>query len=185
MNLLFPVLIITAAVISFIGETAAEASTALIAGAADAMTLVLTLGGNMAFWNGMMTIAESCGITRLLQKLFSPILRLIFGVLPAKSKEQIAINLSANLLGLGNAATPSGLKAMELLDTEAAEEQRTLFVILNSCSLQLIPTSVAAVRLAAGSSSPFDITLPILFSSAVSLVTAVMLAKIIFYIKRR
>ena len=187
MDYLFPVLILLSFVIGIFEGTLSDLSTALIEGACEAVTLFLTLAGTMSFWNGIMAVAQKAGIISLLNSLLNPFLTLLFGKgkLTKETGEMVSFNLSANFLGLGNAATPSGLKAMKLLHHSASPREETIFVILNSCSLQLIPTSVAAIRLSAGSLSPFDITMPILCSSLISVAVSLLTAKIIFYFKRR
>ena len=116
-------------------------------------------------------------------KIFAPLLRPLFPRLDKKSDafQSITMNISANLLGLGNAATPFGLKAMEQLHTlndrrDIASNEMVVFVVMNTASLQLLPTTLAALRQSYGSSAPFEIIVPVWISSACALTVALLIA---------
>ena len=145
-----------------------ELSSAALNGAAQAIELTLSLLGVMALWSGLMKIADKGGITAILAKVFSPFLRILF---PA-----------ANLLGLGNAATPFGIVAMKEMQKEnktpeIANKSMAMFVVLNTASIQLIPTTIAAMRASAGSKQPFDIIVAIWIVSFLSLFVGIITAK--------
>lgn len=149
---------------SVITGRGSEVTAAMFAGAEQAVTLVLSLLGAMCLWSGLMRIADRAGITRGLAKLFAPVLRLLFPTVPGDSAaaRAICMNMSANLLGMGNAATPFGLAAMKELDglhpaRGTATDPMVTFVVLNTACFQLIPSTVAVLRSAAGSADPFDI----------------------------
>ena len=153
-----------------------QVSNAAISSCAGAVELVLSLTGAMCLWSGVMNVADKAGITRGLAKLFSPVLRVLFKGLPkdAPALKAISMNITANLLGLGNAATPLGIRAMQQLSKEnggsdTASRHMITFVVLNTASLQLIPTTIATLRLNHGSAAPLDILPAILITSAVSL----------------
>ncbi|MFT8887724.1 MAG: nucleoside recognition domain-containing protein [Ethanoligenens sp.] len=151
-------------------------SQAAIKGAQDAILLCITLLGVICLWNGLMKIAESAGITRVLANLFLPLTRRLFPDLPphGAGMQAVCMNMTANLLGLGNAATPLGLRAMRELAAVShkkgtATNSMAMFVVINTAALQLIPTTTAAIRIRFGSVSPFDILPCTWISSLVSL----------------
>ena len=142
----------------------AEVARAAMEGAQAGLELCISIGGMLCLWSGVMEVMERCGLAEKLARFMAPALRLIFGegARDKETREAIAANISANLLGLGNAATPLGLKAisrlarMEKVPGRASDDMCTL-VVCNAASLQRIPPTVAAVRLAAGCERPFDI----------------------------
>ena len=164
----------------------AEVSNAVLGGAADAVQLVITLAGAICLWNGVMKIADKAGLTQKLARLMSPIMRLLFPDVQKDSPAAKAIcaNVAANLMGLGNAATPLGLKAMQELEKQSplvgtASNSMVMFVVLNTASLQLIPTTIAMLRAKNGSLTPMDILPAILMSTLVSLTAGIIVAKLL------
>ena len=128
-------------------------SKAFVDSAADAVQLLLTLAGVICLWSGLMKIAEKSGLTSLAARLFAPLLRRLFPRLDKNSAafEAITMNITANLLGLGNTATPPGLKAMRELHAlnghgDTASDEMVLFVVMNTASLQLFPATLGALR---------------------------------------
>lgn len=175
----------------FTGNTSALAEGTL-QGASDAITLLLTMAGIMCLWSGVMEIGERCGFTKAVSKILSPVLSLLFKGLDKSSKayKSICMNISANLLGLGNAATPFGLAAMSELDTlnnrdETASNEMILFVVMNTASIQLLPTMIGTLRQSFGSKTPFDILPAVWISSACALSVALILAVIFNKSKRK
>ena len=161
----------------FMGNTA-DISNALIESGASSIQLILTMAGIICLWSGIMKIAVESGLTNIFAKIFAPLLRPLF---PRLDKKSITMNISANLLGLGNAATPFGLKAMEQLHTlndrrDIASNEMVVFVVMNTASLQLLPTTLAALRQSYGSSAPFEIIVPVWISSACALAVALLIA---------
>ncbi len=151
-----------------------------------AVSLVIGLSGVMAVWGGLINIANRSGFSALLTKTAKPIICKIFKGLNYDSAalNAITMNITANLLGLGNAATPLGLKAMKLLEEEEGAADRpsknmTLLAVINACSIQIIPTTVAAVRSGAGSKSPMEILPCVLAVSAISLSVALLAAEVL------
>lgn len=165
----------------FLGNTD-DLSKAFVDSAADAVQLLLTLAGVMCLWSGLMKIAERSGLNALVAKLFSPALRLLFPRLAPDGAafEAISMNISANLLGLGNTATPLGLRAMKELHRleggDTASDEMVVFVVMNTASLQLMPTTLGMLRGAYGSSAPFEILAPVWISSACALTVALVIA---------
>lgn len=164
-----------------------QLSAAILAGASSAVELCLTTLGLMCFWTGLMQAAEHGGLTRLLARALSPILSRLFPKLRRESPAlgAICMNLTANLLGLGNAATPLGLAAMQELKKESrapdgtADNAMVMFVVLNTSSLQLIPTFMAALRGKYGAAQPFDILPAVWITSVCALLAAITMAKLL------
>ncbi|MBC8571028.1 nucleoside recognition domain-containing protein [Zongyangia hominis] len=161
-----------------------QVSQAAISSCSEAVKLVITLLGTMCLWSGLMKVADECRITDGLAKLFSPINKHIFKGLDQKSKaaKAICMNMAANLLGLGNAATPLGMAAMRELeklspDKTMASDHMVTFVVLNTASLQLIPTTIAALRLEMGAKAPLDILPAVWVTSLSSIVVALLAAR--------
>ena len=148
----------------------------------DAVSMIISLSGAMCFWSGMLKIAEQGGLTHILAKILKPLTRLLFKEVPSNSNAAGAIvsNMSANMLGMGNAATPFGIKAMQELDIlnkhcVYASDAMCMFVVINTASIQLIPTTMIALLSGAGANNPFDIILPTLISSFTSLIFGALL----------
>ena len=162
-------------------------SQAVLEGSQQAVELTLSMAGMMCAWTGLLRIAEQCGVTALLSRLLAPITRrLLPGVSPkGEAMEAVSLNLTANLLGLGNAATPLGIAAMKALVRENAQWEplpsraMVRFVVLNTASIQLIPTYIAALRAQYGSASPFDITPAVWLVSAAALIAALGMCRIL------
>lgn len=163
-----------------------QVSQAMFSGAEDAVTLVISLLGAMCFWSGIMRVADKAGITNGIAKLFAPLLNKLFPGLPKGSKaaRAISMNLSANLLGMGNAATPLGIAAMQELakanpSSDTADNRMITFVVMNTASLQLIPSTIAVIRSNYGCATPFDIIPAIIATSLCALAVGLIMAKLL------
>ncbi len=154
------------------------AGDAMLQGAQSAVSFGLSLAGGLCLWSGVMELMERSGLALSLSRALRPLLGLLF---PRASRDEgvlrsLCENLSANLLGLGNAATPAGLRAARAMAAlPGTADELCLLVVLNSASLQLLPTSIATVRVSLGASSAFDI-LPAVWVSSLASVTAGLLA---------
>lgn len=185
MNYVWPVLVIFAFISSIITGNMAALSQSVIQGGQDAVSLLLKLISMLCLWGGIMEIAEQSGVTKAFSKLLYPIMRLIF---PKLKKEQyaleaISMNVTANILGLGNAATPLGLEAMRRLqlinaDTAVASDEMVVFVVMNTAAMHIIPTTVATLRGQYGSKSPMEIMPAAILTSFCALFVAITTAKI-------
>jgi len=151
----------------------------------DAISLVIKLTGMMCLWGGIMKIAEKSGLTRVISRFLSPLFSKLYKNVGRGSKtaEAMSMNITANLLGLGNAATPLGLEAMRRMQEEnpdktTATEDMIVFVVMNSAAMRLIPTTVATLRTQFGSASPMEIMPATWLSTAMSLFAGVITAKI-------
>ena len=153
---------------------------AAMEGAASAVTLCISMAGIMCLWSGVMEVMKQSGLSELLAAAFRPLLGRL---LPQASKDSetmaaVSANVSANLLGLGNAATPLGIRAacrMARGCNGVASDELFLLVVLNTASIQLLPATVAGVRAAAGCAAPLDI-LPAVWMTSILSVTAGLLA---------
>ena len=162
-----------------------ELSTALLEGAQNAVEFSILLLGSMCVWLGFLQVAEESGLSRLFARLLSPVIRRLFPEYGQDLEIQgkISMNLSANLLGLGNAATPLCLAAMEAMNMknpwQTPSRGMILFVVMNTASLQLIPMNMAAMRAANGSVEPFGILPEIWLTSAASLAVSLAACKLL------
>lgn len=158
-------------------------STALLEGAQSAVELSLFLLGSMCAWLGFLQIAEESGLSRLLARALAPVIGRLF---PEYREDtailgKIALNLSANLLGLGNAATPLGIQAARHMSRRTpgvASDSLCMLVVCNTASIQLIPTTVAGVRAAAGCAAPFDILPAVWLASALSVTAGILASRV-------
>ena len=181
MSLIWTGMVAASILFSLWNGCADTVAAAALEGAAAGIHLTLSLAGTLCLWSGLVKVMERAGLSRKLARLLSPLLRRIF---PQASQDEtaagcISANVSANLLGLGNAATPPGIEAVRrmhaLSGSDEASDELCRLVVMNTASIQLIPTTVAAARAAAGSAAPFDILLPVWITSLCS-VSAGLLA---------
>lgn len=186
MNILWPALILLSIFYAFLSQNTSALSDAVFSSLQDAVTLTLKMLGMLCFWSGMMQLAETSGLTKIIARALSPILRLLFPELHKDKDTQSAIsmNITANLLGIGNAATPLGIEAMKRLKKHApasdtASNAMVLFVVLNTASIKLIPTTVAMLRYENGSKAPMEIMPVSLFVSAAACTVAILAAKLL------
>ena len=191
LNYIWAGMMLTAFVFALFSGNMQALSSSVMSGAENAVELILSILGILCFWSGMMEIACRSGITSALSKAFSPVLKRLFKNVPADSQamRHISLNVSANMLGLGNAATPFGLSAVKELkklngNREEASDDMLLFVVLNTASIQLIPTTLCAYRESFGSASPFDILPAVWITSAVALLVGITVAKALSFPKR-
>ncbi|HIY63485.1 MAG TPA: nucleoside recognition protein [Candidatus Mediterraneibacter stercoripullorum] len=197
LNYLWAGMILTGILFGAFNGKMADMTNAALDSAGDAVTLCITMIGVMSFWTGIMEIASRAGIIETASKKMGPLIRFLFPELPAdhKANEHIATNFIANFLGLGWAATPAGLKAMEELGKleddrrnrkiagtirkkGIASNEMCTFLIINISSLQLIPVNVIAYRSQYGSVNPAAIVGAGILATAVSTGAAVVFCKI-------
>ena len=156
----------------------------VLGGARDAVSLCITMLGILSFWSGVLEIGERAGLLEKFSRALRPFIRFLFPGIPKghPAEQAISTNVIANMLGLGWAATPAGLKAMEQLDTLNAKKgvatnAMCTFLILNMSSLQLIPINMIAYRSQYGSVSPAAIVMPALLATSVSTLVGILAAK--------
>lgn len=157
---------------------------AALEGAGSAVELSIAMAGTLCLWSGVMEILNVCGLSAGLARAFRPLLRRL---LPRASRDPetlaaVSANVSANLLGLGNAATPLGIQAARRMAQGCdgvASDELCLLVVLNTASIQLLPATIASLRAAAGSQTPFDILPAVWLSSAASVAAGLAAARLL------
>lgn len=171
-------------------QSGAGLSSAVAQGAQAGLQLALSIGGSLCLWSGVGKLMEAVGLSDGLARLFRPLLERIF---PSSRKDDalrqaLSGNIAANLLGLGNAATPLGIQAARRLAAGSegiANGELCRLIVLNTASIQLLPTNVAAVRAAAGAASPFDILPAVWVTSLLSAGLGVAMAAVLERVCRR
>lgn len=198
LNIIWALMILVGVVTGILTGTMEEVGNGALESAGDAVTLCITMMGILSMWTGLMQVARASGLLEKMASGLSPVLTFLFPRLPAgsKAREYIATNMVANVLGLGWAATPAGVKAMEEL--AAVEEQRgskgygagqkeeervagtemCTLLVMNMSSLQLIPINMIAYRSQYGSASPAAIVAPVIVATVISTVVAVIFCKV-------
>ena len=184
MTVIWTAMVLTAVICGIATGRGAEVAAAAMEGTQAAVELCLSIAGMLCLWTGVMEVMRRSGLAEKLSRLLSPVLKLLFPQLrnDRAVMDSIAANMSANLLGLGNAATPLGLEAIRGMareGTHTATDPMCMLVVCNTASIQLIPTTVAALRMAAGSETPFDILPAVWLASALSVSVGVLACKVL------
>lgn len=186
MNYIWSGLILISIICAFITGRISDVSDAIMNGAQDAITLVFSMFGMMCLWTGLMKIADKGGLTHILARFLFPVLKKLFPNYDKNSKpmKAICMNITANILGLGNAATPFGIEAMKEMQKgnkikDTANNSMIMFVVLNTASLQIIPTLLTILRQKHSSTSPLDVLPAIWTTSIIALIIGVISAKIL------
>jgi spore maturation protein A len=191
-NLIWVFMTVFGVVFAMFNGTMGEVNEAVFSGAKEAVTLCIGLISILVFWLGMMKIAEDAGLLKILAKLFQPIVKRLFPEVPNEHPAMgyILSNMMANMFGLGNAATPLGIKAMEEMrklnggKTEASRSMIT-FLAINTSSLTLIPTTVIAIRMNYNSANPTDIVGTTLIATLCSTIGAILIDRFFYYRRSR
>lgn len=188
MNYIWFALIATAIIFGFLNGRMSEVSASVLTGIDSTIKVSLYIIGIMAFWMGIMKIAQKSGLVELISKILTPIGKKLFPEIP-NTKEgnevigDVAFNFSANALGLANAATPMGIKAIEGMqkfnkDKISASNSMCMLLAMNTAGFQLIPVTVIGILAAAGADNPNEIILPTLIVTTISFLTAILIAKV-------
>ena len=182
MNIVWAVMIILSVIYSLASGNGTAASGAVFKGCENSIKLLLTLTVSMAVWSGIMNIADKSGVSEAVRVFFSPVLKLLFPKYRSDKKvmSYVSTNITANLIGIGNAATPAGLKAISAMydGSRKADSSMSVFIVMNTASIQIIPTTIAAMRAAHGSKAPMEITVCIWISSFTALIVGVAAVKL-------
>lgn len=185
MNYIFYALIVASIIIGAVNGKLPDVVNSILTGGEKSVQIALSLIGIMAFWLGIMKIAEKSGIVEFIAKIIKPVSAKLFNEIPKESPAigSIAMNFSANALGLTNAATPMGIKAMQELqeyniNKETASNAMCMFLAMNTASFQLIPAAVIAVLAGVGYKNPTEIIAPTLLVTSFTFVSAIIIAKI-------
>ncbi len=184
MAIVWGVMVMASVVCAVAGGRMAQVSSAAVEGARAAVELCISLAGVLCLWSGFMELLKQCGLERKLAALFRPLMRRLLPQASRDAETMAAVsgNLSANLLGLGNAATPLGIRAARRMALGAegrATDELCRLVVLNTASVQLLPTTVAAVRAGCGSAAPFDILPAVWVSSILSVSVGLLAARLL------
>ena len=189
----FGILCLIALISACLCGNLSEVANAIPDGAARAVEVTISLCGMMCLWCGMMEVLTEAGMIKRLSRLLTPILRIFFpnAVQTSEGAEEISAAISANLLGIGNAATPLALRAMEQMQKhnphpDTADGEQITLAVLSTASVTLIPANLLALRRAAGSSDPFSIMIPVWITSVLCSAMALLLTSIPrLFLKRR
>lgn len=190
LNLIWPIFIIISYLYAFLSGTIENVNNAVFEYTETAVKLTLTLLGTMCLWNGLMEIASNTKLINRITKILSPLVNFLFPENKDNKKihEEISMNIVSNMLGLGNAATPLGLKAMQSMQENNQNKDRltddmATFIILNTASIQIIPTTVIGIRMSLGSAQPTKIIFAVWFSTICSAIVGLAVTKLCIKIK--
>ncbi len=192
MNYIWSAMIIVSLIFGAVNQRLDETVKAAFYGARSAVDAAISMAGVFLFWCGILKISEKSGFSALLSKIVSVPLGWLFPKIKKGSKafSHITMNVAANLMGMGNAATPAGIDAMCELDrlngySPRASDEMCMFVVLNTASLQLIPTTIISLRASAGSVNPGAVLVPVWIASLVSLLSACIMMKLMIRLGRK
>ncbi len=184
MNYIFYFLIVISIIIGAINGKLSDVVNSILTGAELSVKVAFSLIGIMAFWLGMMKIADKCGLIKFIAKVIKPITKKLFNEIPEDSPAigDIAMTFTANAFGLANAATPIGIKAMEELqkhntDKTSASNAMCMFLAMSTAGFQLIPATVIAILIGIGYKNPTEIIAPTLLVTSIAFICAIILAK--------
>lgn len=185
-NYIWFVLIFLGILVSLVTGKGDEVSSYIVNSADSTVKLMLGLIGIMCFWCGVMKVAEKSGLTEKLARIMRPILKKLFKTAAKDEKAlgAIVMNLTANMMGLSNAATPFGIKAMEEMDRlndnkGVASNDMALFLVMNAACIQLVPSTIISIRAACNSQNPGAIILPAIISTTTALIVGIVCCKIL------
>ena len=184
MNYIFYFLIVISIIIGAINGKLSDVVNSILTGAELSVKVAFSLIGIMAFWLGMMKIADKCGLIKFIAKVIKPITKKLFNEIQEDSPAigDIAMTFTANAFGLANAATPIGIKAMEELqkhntDKTSASNAMCMFLAMSTAGFQLIPATVIAILIGIGYKNPTEIIAPTLLVTSIAFICAIILAK--------
>lgn len=191
-NYIWVLMTIIGIVFAVFNGTIEDVNKAIFVGAKEAVTLCIGLISILVFWLGMMRIAEESGLLERLSKLFRPLVKRLFPEVPTNHPAMgyILSNMIANMFGLGNAATPLGIKAMEELKQlnggkNSASRSMVTFLAINTASITIIPTTVIAIRMNYKSAAPTEIVVPTVIATILSAIGAVLIDRYFYYRRSR
>ena len=192
LNIIWCFFILISIIYSIIVGSFESVNSSIFDGMKSAVSLVITLFGSMCFWNGIMNIVKNTSLINKINFLVNPIIKKLFKNVDENSEmyKNISMNITSNLLGLGNSATPCGLKAVEEMQKENKDKNRLtddqiLFILMNTASIQLIPTTIISIRTSLNSKNPSIIILAVWFSSFITFISMIIITKFYLSSKRR
>ena len=192
LNIIWPLFILISFIYAFLTKNINNVNQSIFEGVKNAVELTLTFFGTICLWTGIMKIAQKTSIISKLANMLKPIINFLFPDIKDnnKAKEEISMNIIANILGLGNAATPMGLKAMKTLQKGNPKKDSitpaiAMFIVINTASIQLIPTTVIAIRASLNSENLSQIIFPVWGATIAAFFAAVISVKIFISIDKR
>ncbi len=178
MNAIFGLILIISTVV-LIFTTPDLVLSSMLSGGEKALSLTLKMVVIYAVWMGVFELMERSGVANKFAKLLRPLNRFLFGKLPERANDFMSLNISANILGMSGATTPMGIKSIQELEKHPNTEYAiTMFFVINATSVQIIPSSVLALRTSMGASTPADIILPTILATLLSSIVGILLVKI-------
>ena len=191
LNIIWPIFIIASFVYAIFTGNVQSVNNSIFESAASSVSLSITFLGTICLWTGIMKIAQKTTFVTKLTIFLKPLINFLFPEMKnnEKAKVEISMNMIANILGLGNAATPLGLKAMKTMQKEnnrkdVISNSMAMFIVINTASLQLIPTTVIAIRSSLGSVDPTKIIFPVWGATIAAAVAGVMATKLFIKLKK-
>ena len=192
LNKFWPFCIVISIIVAVITGRVENINDTVFESSKSAVELTITLIGTMCLWSGIMEIAAHTSIIEKIKKLLKPIMKFLFPKINSRDKEyqEICMNIISNLLGLGNAATPLGLKAMKSMQEKNDEKDKltdsmAMLIVLNTASLQIIPTTVIAIRTSLGSKDPTKIIVPVWIATLAAAISAIIATKLMIKLGKR
>ncbi len=186
LNIIWPIFIIVSIIYGMITGNLENINNSIFEVGENTVNLILTLFGTVCLWNGLMKIVENTSLIKKIAKLISPFMKILFPDVEkgAEEYEEISMNIVSNILGLGNAATPIGLRAMKTMQNKNKDKNKlsnsmAMFIIINTASIQLIPTTVIAIRTSLGSAEPTKMLIPIWGATIGAAIAGVVSAKLL------
>lgn len=186
LNIIWPIFIIISYIYAIFSGNVEKINNSVFDSAKNAVELTITFFGTVCLWNGIMQIAKETTLMEKITKILQPIMKFLFPEVKKDStaNQEMSMNIVANILGLGNAATPLGLKAMKTLQKENNKKDTLsntmmMFIILNTASLQIIPTTVIAIRSSLGAKEPTEVIVPVWIATVSAAIAGVISAKIL------
>ena len=186
LNILWPIFIISSFIYALISGNVSQVNEGIFNSLTDAVELSLTFLGTICLWNGIMAIAKKTSLIKNMTGFLKPFINFLFPDLKnnENAKQEISMNMIANILGLGNAATPLGMKAMKTMQKENKQKDTLtnsmmMFIVINTASIQLIPTNVIAIRMSLNSQNPTMIILPVWIVTIIAAVVGIVFTKIL------
>ena len=193
LNFIWPIFIILSFSYAIFSGNLQTLNSSIFESVESAVNLSITMLGTMCLWSGIINVATNTKIINIINKLLRPVIKFLFPELKRNTKAQneISMNMVANILGLGNAATPLGLKAMETLQKENKNKNELsnsmiMLIVLNTASIQLIPTTIIAIRSSLNSKNPTAIIFPVWIATICAAITGITVTKLLIkYSKKR
>lgn len=186
LNILWPIFIILSFIYAVFSGKIDSLNTGIFNSLVEAVELSITFLGTICLWNGIMEIAKNTSLINKLNNLLKPLINFLFPELKnkEKAKQEISMNMIANILGLGNAATPLGIKAMKTMQKENKNKDvltnsMMMFIVINTASIQLIPSNVIAIRTSLNSQNPSLIIIPVWIATIIAASVGILVTKIL------